>query len=92
MSAVLLCAVAGGRCCGLKRPRLGPQGLESSNDEVYGKVGQSITAFTGCPVDVHQTRANYHRGQSQVISGMSALPLQSNHAVVSHKHQGEVGA
>ena len=25
-----LCAVAGGRCCGLKRPWLEPQGLESS--------------------------------------------------------------
>ena len=39
--------------------------------------------------DVHQTRANHHRGQSQVISRTSALPLPSNRAV---KQQGEVEA
>ena len=30
VSTVLLCAVVGGRFCGLKRHWLGPQGLESS--------------------------------------------------------------
>ena len=30
VSAVLLCSAGSGQCCGLKRPQLGPQGLESS--------------------------------------------------------------
>ena len=34
--------------------------------------------------DVHQARANHRRGQSQVITETSALPLPSNRAVVSH--------
>ena len=89
VSSVLLAFYWCGRC--LKRPRLGPQGLKSSHGETAKLVSPPQRPFN-VQSDVHQTRADHRRGQSQIISGTSALPLPSNRAVVSHKHQGEVGA